>query len=42
MRGMLLGKDDVTDDADGRLEALVKLLVGIMCDRDEDDEWLYG
>ena len=42
LRGMLLGKDDVTDDADGRLEVLAKLLVGIMCDRDEDDEWLYG
>lgn len=34
-RGMA-GKEDVA----GAAEVLAKLLVGMMCERDEDDEWL--
>lgn len=33
-----VGKEGVTGAAEGKLEGLAKLLVGMMCERDEDDE----
>lgn len=36
-RGMV-GKEDVTGVAEGRIDELEKLLVGMMCERDEDEE----